>query len=360
MPHPRMMFYHDGRHPLIYMYEPPMLKDEYEAAIDELCGTPVDAIMFCMGDGRTVLHDTKVGELWGDPVDKWNHIIFHRAHRNAKALIEAGHDPLRIICDRAKVKGIRVYPTFLVQQVSGERGKDNRGSNFRFDNKHLEIGAAPDVDPDSPGAAFLDFKHPQVRDERFALIEETINTYDVAGFELQLNYGLAYFHPKEIDAGRKIMTDWIRRVHHAVKSSGAGRELAIRIPASIDGCLSIGLDPADWIKQAIVDVIIGQSMTNSELVDPQTDFRPLVAAAKGTNTRIHACIHSHLDSDRLHEAPIQMIRAIACNYWSQGVDGLYLAHWFNNWPYQASFYEKLRDLLFIAIEFQCPLLAGLP
>jgi len=30
--------------------------------------------------------------------------------------------------------------------------------------------------------------------------------------------------------------------------------------------------------------------------------------------------------------------------WEQGIDGLYLAHWFNNWPYQASFYEKLREL----------------
>ena len=64
MPQPRIMFYHDGRHPLIYMYEPPMQKEEYEAAVDELVGTPVDTLMFCLGDGRTVLHDTKVGELW--------------------------------------------------------------------------------------------------------------------------------------------------------------------------------------------------------------------------------------------------------------------------------------------------------
>ena len=26
---PRMMFYHDGRHPLIYMYEPPIQKEQY-------------------------------------------------------------------------------------------------------------------------------------------------------------------------------------------------------------------------------------------------------------------------------------------------------------------------------------------
>jgi hypothetical protein len=51
-----------------------------------------------------------------------------------------------------------------------------------------------------------------------------------------------------------------------------------------------------------------------------------------------------VDSDRLAEATVEMIRAAACNYWAQGVDGLYLAHWFGNWPYRADFYEKLREL----------------
>ena len=39
---PRIMFYHDGRHPLIYMYEPPIQKEEFAAAVDELVGTPID------------------------------------------------------------------------------------------------------------------------------------------------------------------------------------------------------------------------------------------------------------------------------------------------------------------------------
>ena len=44
MAKPRIMFDHDGRHPLVYMYEPPMYKEEFEAAIDELVGTPVEAV----------------------------------------------------------------------------------------------------------------------------------------------------------------------------------------------------------------------------------------------------------------------------------------------------------------------------
>lgn len=140
------------------------------------------------------------------------------------------------------------------------------------------------------------------------------------------------------------MTAWIRQVYNAVKKSGSERELSVRIPASIEGCLQVGLDVCAWMKQGIVDVVIGQTFSGPELLDSTTDFSALVEAAKRTDFRIHATLQSHVDSDRLGESTIEMIRAAACNYWAQGVDGLYLAHWFGNWPYQASFYEKLREL----------------
>ena len=344
MAKPRIMFYHDGRHPLIYMYEPPMQAEEYEAAVDELVGTPIEAIMFCLGDGRTVLHDSKVGELWGHNVDRWHHLIFRRAHQNARHLIESGHDPLRIICDRAHAKGMLVYPTLLVQQGSGQRGTDVRCSDFRFDNTDLEIGAAGDCPPDFPGRSGLDFKHEEVRDERFALIEETLNGYHVDGFELNLNYTPYYFHPNEVEAGRDVMTGWIERVHDAVKASGTQRELAVRVPGSLDACDQVGLDVRRWIERGLVDVVIGQRPTGSELLDQMTDFRPLVEVAKGSACRVHAALESFVDSDRIADGTIQMIRAAACNYWAQGIDGLYISQWFGNWPYGAEFYEKLREL----------------
>ncbi|MCY3765489.1 MAG: hypothetical protein OXH06_08685 [Gemmatimonadetes bacterium] len=344
MPQPRMMFYHDGRHPLIYMYEPPMQKEEFEAGVDELAGTPVDAIMFCLGDGRTFLHDTKVGEIWGHNVNDWPHLIFDRASRNAMRLIREGHDPLRLICDRAHEKGMLVYPTLLVQQGRGDRGEDVRCSDFRFENTHLEIGARGDLDPEFPGLTCLDFTHSEVREERFAIVEETLNVYPVDGFELQLNYTPYYFHPDVVEDGSMVMTEWIARIHRAVKNSGRERELAIRIPASIQGCLQVGLDVREWLRLGIVDVLIGQTFSTPELLDSTVDFGELVDAAEGTGCRVHAALHSHVDSDRLAEATIEMIRGAACNYWAQGVDGLYMAHWFGNWPYQASFYEKLREL----------------
>ena len=140
---PRIMYFNDSRHDLVYHYEPPMSKRQFEAPVDELVGTSVEALCLGLGDGRTVFHDTKVSEVWGDPVKKWSHKVFHRAYQNVRGAIDQGIDPLRVACERAHAKGMLLYPTLLVNQ--GNRGssveEDVRSSNFRFQNKHLEIGA---------------------------------------------------------------------------------------------------------------------------------------------------------------------------------------------------------------------------
>ncbi|MDE2755841.1 MAG: hypothetical protein OXI92_04740, partial [Acidobacteriota bacterium] len=150
---PRIMFYNDARHPAIYMYEPPMEKEQFEAAVDEVLGTPVDTLVFGLGDGRTVLHKTEVGELWGDPVKKWPHLIFRRAHQNAKMMLESGRDPLRIVCDHARANGLMLYPSLLLNRGRGaDRHRDVRAANFTWENRHLEIGAGGNLDESFNGA----------------------------------------------------------------------------------------------------------------------------------------------------------------------------------------------------------------
>ena len=209
MSKPRIMYYTDARHPLVYMYEPPMQKEEFESTIDEIAGTSVDAVMFCLGDGRTMMHDTEAGELWGHNVQKWTHSVFRRAYQNVKNLIDSGNDPLSIVCDKAHQKGILLYPTLLVQLPSGVRGGpgyDIRSSDFRLDNPQFEIGASGNIDPKFAGIHCADFKHEDVRNERFAVIEEVLCNYPVDGIELQLNFWPFDFQPNEILDGTKIMT----------------------------------------------------------------------------------------------------------------------------------------------------------
>lgn len=344
MAKPRLMFYNDGRHPLIYQYEPPIAREEYESAVDELVGTPVEALMFCLGDGRTQLYNTQIGELWGHNRDVWTHPVFHRAHRNAASLIDRGADPLKIILNRAHEKGLLLYPTLLVQVPSGDPEVDVRGSDFRFNNKQFDIGAKGGIDPSLRTNQLADFMHEEVRDERFAIIKEVVEGYDIDGFELQLNYGRAYFHPTEMDIGRAVMTEWIQKVHDVVKSSNSNRELVVRVPASMEGAHSIGLDVRRWISLGIVDVVVGNTFESAETIDQMTDFTPLVEAAKGTEVRVHAGLHSLVRSDRMAHGTIEVLRAAASNYWAQGIDGIYIAYWHGMWPYGDDYFAKLREL----------------
>ena len=336
---PKVYFYTDARHAHIYRYEPPMSKEEYCAVIDELVETSVDAVVVGLGEGRTMLHDTRAGELLGEYNERWDHIVFRRAFQNANALIEAGNDPLRLLTERAREKGLQFIPLLQVQK-HGPESVPTRCSRFRRENTHLEIGAATDVNREYPGLDCLDFKHPEVRKERFGIIAEVLNDYDVDGFHLQLVEAPWFFHPDEIDAGRSTMTAWIGRISEEVKQTGNDRELLIEIPFDLEQAYDAGLDFERWIADGIVDALVPSGSAAAQM----TDFGPLLELVKRTPVRVLAPIGNSVGSDRLGTASTSAIRATACNYWAQGVDALYLTAWHADWPYEAGFYEKLREL----------------
>ena len=342
------MFDHDGRHPLIYMYEPPIQKEELEAAVDELVGTPVEALMLTLGDIRSLLYDSQEGELWGRDIGRWPHIIWRRANQNFSSLIASGCDPLRVLCDRAHAKGMLLYASLLTQQGPRERllksweKEDFSADDYQLDLQPFDIGSRGSVEPDWPGYRCPDFGRREVRDQTLAVIEEVLQNYPVDGLELQLNYTPYYFHPDEVEGGRQIMTEWIGQVYEVVQKSATERELAVHVPASIEGGLAVGLEPLEWARRGSVDVLIPEA---SGMADPSADFTPFVESAKGTSCRVIAAIQNRVSSDRIGEGTIEMMRAGACNFWAQGIDGLYLAHWFGSWPYRAEFYEKLREIV---------------
>ena len=155
-----------------------------------------------------------------------------------------------------------------------------------------------------------------------------------------------YFHPNEVEQGLPLITEWVARIHETVHKSGPGRELVIRVPNTLEGCLSVGLDIREWMRRGIVDALIVQD--RQSVVNQMADFRPYVAAACKSGIRILAAIQSMVRGDDRQEVEsVEMMRATACNYWSQGIDGLFLDRgWFLDWPYEAPFYQKLRELPF--------------
>ena len=94
-----------------------------------------------------------------------------------------------------------------------------------------------------------------------------------------------YFHPDEVEAGRQIMTDFIAEVSAMVRRGAGARHLTVRVPASLEFCASIGLDPAGWMAAGLVDVLVAQPIhipnanygpsIGDAHMDPNYDCEPL-------------------------------------------------------------------------------------
>ena len=112
-----VMFYTDGRHSSVYLYEPPMGAKQYLEPIDELVDLGIDTITYAVGDCSVLLYATKVGERWGHNVDLTDHDIWWRAAHNAKLMIEQGTDPLMLVCQRAQQRGFQFLPSLLLNMI---------------------------------------------------------------------------------------------------------------------------------------------------------------------------------------------------------------------------------------------------
>ena len=279
---PAIYFYHDGRHPLIYMYEPPITVPQYQAAVDELLGTPVDVLAWNLGDGRSMLHDTKVGERWGDNVeagthagtsDGWKHTIFRRAHQNMAQLVGDGADPLRAICDKCHSRGLQLYPVLMMNQLAAE--DDMRCSTWRLGARRLEIGAGGPLPPGYPdwAAGCLDYAREEVVAERLALIQEVCSDYPVDGLELNLRSGADhqlsahFFRPEGVAAGAALLTALVAEARRLLRRGGAGRTLVVRVPG-LAHCTAQGMEVARWCREGLVGLASSATLREGHTHSP--------------------------------------------------------------------------------------------
>ncbi|MCY3756183.1 MAG: hypothetical protein OXG96_00510, partial [Acidobacteria bacterium] len=80
---PRVFLYNDGRHVGgLDSFEPPLTPQDHGTVADQLAGSGVDAlVLFAAGAHGTVLYPSRVADLWGDTVERWDHYVWSRTAR---------------------------------------------------------------------------------------------------------------------------------------------------------------------------------------------------------------------------------------------------------------------------------------
>ena len=124
---PKLIYYNDSRHYLMYRYDPPLSRHVLQQPVDEILGTGVDTLFFGLASGATFLHDTRIGKRWGEGVSEHSQgIMWWRAGKNLERALADGLDPLQVVIDRAHEKDIRIVCSLRINEGGTGSGPEQK------------------------------------------------------------------------------------------------------------------------------------------------------------------------------------------------------------------------------------------
>lgn len=330
----RVIFNNDGNEP-VYLCKTTSSEELLSYRTTPLAGTHVDAIFYCTWSSGFGLftHGTKVGEVFSTREG-----LFER--NLAPDMIAAGTDPLRVMTEFGRKKGIEVFWSFRLNDThDGSTAPYGpimfRANRLKRENPDWLVGS-PTQKPKHGAWSAVDFTREEIRDLAFRYVEEVCRNYDVDGVEIDFIRHPVFFKRAAQsgtecnDDERRLMTDLLRRIRTMTEAEGLRRGrpilLAVRVPDSVEYCRAIGLDLKRWLGDRLIDLLItgGYFRLN--------DIAYSVALAREYGVKVYPS----LDESRVRDPEARKLRSTTEAYrgraleaWSAGADGVYLFNAFN-------------------------------
>ena len=184
---------------------------------------------------------------------------------------------------------------------------------------------------------FWNYAMKEVRDYRLSIIREVAEQYDFDGVHLDFLRHTPLLPPGKQWENREHLTGFMRDVRAMLQAQAAKRGrpflLAARVPDSVTGCHTDGLDIETWAREGLVDVLIlGTRTINVDVAS----FRTAMAGAPVKLVPSFDCFHA---TDGYHgDQSLDLLRGVFGNYLHQGADGVGI---FNNPAGSAEHAKKL-------------------
>ena len=173
---------------------------------------------------------------------------------------------------------------------------------------------------------FFNYAVKEVRAYRLSIIQEVAEQYDFDGVHLDFLRHTPFLPPGKQWENREHLTHFLRDVRQMLQGRAAKRGrpflLACRVPDSLEGCHTDGIDIATWAAERLVDVlIIGTRTINVDVAS----FRKAMAGAPVKLVPSFDCFHA---TDGYHgDQSLDLLSGVFGNYFHQGSDGVGI---FNN------------------------------
>ena len=296
-----------------------------------LAEAPVDTVFYCDGVTFVYSHRSKFAEsehrMGKDVVDKF--------------FWDRGTDALQITTEYFHQHGKEVF--WSMRMNDNHDSKINELlSQFKKDHPELLVGYNEKkiLYPRGKFNCF-DFSHSKIHDMVVESCREVIDNYDVDGIELDFFRHPAYF--KEQFLGKEVtsehcdmMTGTIRRIRKALDARamerGRAALLAVRVPDSPEYGRAIGVDWLSWVKEGLVDLVIGGDYFKCGT------WREFGKIGRDYNIPVYACLEQRrlvtmVGKDLEGKAELGSIEELwrdeAYAAWQGGVNGIYMFNRFD-------------------------------
>ena len=301
-----------------------------------------------------MLYDSAVAQKIGDNIDRWVHPVYYRTARNVQQLVADGHDPLKLLCDRAHEKGVWFLAGAWLTMTGGVRETfawEGGNSDFVYDHPELQVGMDEDPRARHVDPMRFSFLHPELREERLRLFGELLSRYETDGVMLNLCDYVPLCRFDQVDTLAPLLTEWmsdIRRIaREAEKSQGRRKRVYVQVPAHPQAWKMLGLNVPAWVSKGLVDGLVCQPGLSPHMLDQDIDLSAARAVAGGTGCRVLAAFSNSLGRQLRRVATAPMLWAAAANAYAAEADGFGLvgAGWLQEeWPWRSDEYGTLRLL----------------
>ena len=362
MPRPRdygLIYNWDGT-PHGYSQVPQSMEAFLDKVYAPLEDTQVGAHFWCVGDHNATWKSDAL-EMVGDVAGRtYDNAWSYAKSENVREMLERGEDPQEAVIIRGRELGLDVFCSVRMNDnhLNGLQPEDLArldllgwvregmgASNLtQMRIEHPEWLLGKETVPWF--ACSWNFEVPEVREHKYAIIEEVCGRYDWDG--LEMDWLRHYSHLPEDDGYRMryVLTDLQRRVRRMTNELGEKRGrpfyLAARVSGTLESSYRIGFDIPTWIKEGLVDILIP---AGGHGTDPSIDVATYLDLCRGTDVVVYPGLDIYLPSisGGMMVAQEQFVgpegaelkekmwyRGLTSRYHNAGADGIYLFNWYAN------------------------------
>ncbi|MEO8763872.1 MAG: hypothetical protein ABI416_06285 [Ginsengibacter sp.] len=307
-----------------------------------LKGSDVSTIAYCTlasGFGQFT-HNTKVGNFYQSDSNKLFPISpSYRIQTVIPGFVKKNTDPLEVVCEYAHKNGFEVFWSNRMNDTH-DNGWDSLSkppplwTKFKAQHPEYLFGKIGEKMPYGAWSA-VDFARPEIRNLAVQFFTEVCENYDVDGIELDFFRHLHLF--KNVAKGDtassveiNMITGMIARIREMTERVGMKKGkpilVVIKVPDSFGYCRGIGIDLQKWMKEGLVDIVVGSCYFR---LNP---YEYLVAEGHKYNVKVYPGLsESRVKKEHplLRRMTNPVYRARSAAALQAGVDGTYIYNEYN-------------------------------